>query len=165
MNAASRIAAHRNAPRRTATQRLPMKFTTLRSAPHRIAPRRPATQRLPTPGGSVTTRSKYGAKPQVIDGIRLASKAEAKRYGQLRQLEMAGAIRGIEMHPVYQIIIDGEPVKMRNGHIAKYTADFRYFEGEQRIIEEVKGYVVRDYPLRRAIIEHIYKVKIREVRA
>lgn len=114
---------------------------------------------------SVTTRSKYGAKPQVVDGHRFGSKAEAKRYGELRQLEMAGYIRGLELHPVYEISVDGRPVKMRNGHTAKYTADFRYFEGGERIVEEVKGAIVRDYPLRRAIIEHIYGVKIREVKA
>lgn len=42
---------------------------------------------------------------------------------------------------------------------------FLYFEGEKRVIEKVKGYVVRDYPLRRALVEHIYGAEIREVKA
>jgi len=113
----------------------------------------------------VAGRSKYGAKPTVVDGHRFGSLAEAKRAAVLKLRERAGEISGLEFHPVYEIVIDGRPVKMRNGHIARYTADSRYFEDGERIVEEVKGHIVRDYPLRRAIIEHIYGVKIREVRA
>jgi hypothetical protein len=110
-------------------------------------------------------RSKYGAVAQTVDGQRFASGAEAKRYAEMKILEKRGDIAALELHPVYQIVIDGAPVKMRNGHIAKYTADFRYLENGVRVVEEVKGYVVRDYPLRRALVEHIYHVQIREVRA
>jgi hypothetical protein len=110
-------------------------------------------------------RGKYGAVPMVVDGIKFPSTAQAKRYSELKLLARAGEIAELELEPVYQIVIDGAPVKMRNGHVARYTADFRYLEKGVRVVEEVKGYIVRDYPLRRAVIEHIYKIKIREVRA
>jgi hypothetical protein len=106
--------------------------------------------------------NKYGAKKTVIDGITFDSKKEARRYTELKLLERAGEIRGLKLKPVFPIVVNGRPVMMRNGHVAKYTADFQYFEGIKSVVEEVKGYVVRDYPLRRALVEHIYHVKIRE---
>ena len=39
-----------------------------------------------------TTQSKYHAVPTTIDNIRFASKAEARRYRELRLLEKAGEI-------------------------------------------------------------------------
>ena len=110
-------------------------------------------------------RSKYGAKPTVVDGHRFPSMGQARRYSELRLLEQAGQISNLELEPVYPIVINGEPVMMRNGQVARYTGDFRYFENGVRVVEEFKGFVVRDYPLRRALVEHIYGVKIREVRA
>lgn len=119
---------------------------------------------MPTTRARKQKRSnKYGAIKETVDGIVFDSRLEARRYGQLKLLERAGTIRGLRVHPVYPIIIDGEPVKMRNGHAAKYTADFSYFEGNESVTEDCKGFVVRDWPLRRAIIEAIYKITIREI--
>lgn len=108
--------------------------------------------------------SKYGAIKTTVDGIEFGSKKEANRYAQLRLFERGGLISGLELQPVFPITIDGRPVMMRNGQAARYTADFAYTEKGKRVVEEVKGYVVRDYPLRRALVEHIYGVKIIEIR-
>ena len=111
-------------------------------------------------------RSKYGAVKTTVDGITFDSKAEARRWLELRILLRAGEITNLEVHKTFPIVINGVPVKMNNGHVAKYTADFVYFDkAGKRIVEDVKGFVVRDFPLRRAIIEHIYNLKIVEVRA
>lgn len=71
---------------------------------------------------------KYGNVPTVVDGIRFDSKAEAKRYGELKLLERAGEIRDLTCHPSYPIA--GK---------ACYVADFAYIEGGRQIAEDVKG--------------------------
>lgn len=94
------------------------------------------------------------------DAIRcFASKAEYTRLCNLRLRERAGEIRNLEVQPEFPIKINGE-------EIGKYTADFRYFEGNACKIVEVKGY---DDPrhagyLRRRIVEALYRVKIEVVR-
>jgi len=107
--------------------------------------------------------NKYNAKKVVIEGHTFDSQKEGRRYNELRLLERAGEIRNLELKPVFPIVINGKKVKMKNGRVAKYTADFSYFEGEERVVEEVKGFRVRDYPLRCAVVEAIYNIKIREV--
>lgn len=108
--------------------------------------------------------SKYGAIKTTVDGIVFASKKEANRYAQLKLMERGGLISDLKLQPVFPIVIDGAPVMMRNGQPARYTADFAYTEKGKRIVEEIKGFVVRDYPLRRALVEHIYGVKIVEIK-
>jgi hypothetical protein len=41
--------------------------------------------------------SKYHAQPTVVDGIRFASKAEARRYGELMLLMKARVIWGLTL--------------------------------------------------------------------
>ena len=42
-------------------------------------------------------RHKYSARPTEVDGIRFDSKAEARRYTELRTLEKAGEISHLEL--------------------------------------------------------------------
>jgi len=108
-------------------------------------------------------RNKYGARKTVVDGITFDSAKEARRYMDLRILQAAGVISDLNLKERFDFVINGRTVKMRNGQAARYTCDFTYIENGVKIIEEVKGFKVRDYPLRRAIFEHLYGVKLREV--
>lgn len=102
-------------------------------------------------------RSKYGAVKTTVDGIEFHSKAEAKRYTELKLLQRGGYIRQLELQPVYQIVINQKPV-------CKVILDFRYFEGQERVVEDVKG---RDNPLsrlKRRLVEACYPgTKVRVV--
>ncbi len=102
-------------------------------------------------------RSKYGAKPVIIDGHRFASQAEARRYGELKLLEKGGYIRRLELQPVYRIAINGI-------HVCKVILDFRYYEnGVGWVDEDLKG---RDNPLsrlKRKLVEAQYGIKVRLV--
>jgi hypothetical protein len=110
-------------------------------------------------GGS-RRKNKYSAKAKAVDGIQFASKAEAIRYGQLRFLEMAKAIRDLELQPHFDYVVNGK--KIARG----YTADFKYFDiGTGKwIVEDVKGFAARDWPLRRdlfiALYGTIYQLKV-----
>ena len=101
--------------------------------------------------------SKYGAKPTTCAaGHTHASKAEAKRCDQLHLLERAGQISGLQQQPVFRFVINGRPIKMDNGHEAKLTADFSYVENGRKVVEDRKGFVVRDFPLRWALARTLW---------
>lgn len=93
--------------------------------------------------------SKYHAVKTVVDNITFASKAEARRYGELKLLEKAGYIRQLELQPVYEIKIDGKLV-------CKVIFDFRYWEGQVRTIEDVKGLDNPLSRLKRKLVEAMY---------
>lgn len=113
---------------------------------------------------------KYRAVPTEVDGIRFDSKREAAVYAQLRLRERAGEISGLELQPVFPLVIDGEPVRGlpakngRRGPPLSYTADFAYFDGQRRRVVDVKGMDTQLARFKRAIVQHIYKVEIEVVR-
>ena len=110
-------------------------------------------------------KSKYGAKLTVVDGITFASKREAIRYAILKQKERVGMISKLELQPRFPIVIDCSQVRYPNtNRPLSYVADFSYIENGARVIEDVKG---MDTPLskfKRAIVEHIYRIKIEIVK-
>lgn len=109
--------------------------------------------------------NKFNARRTKVDGIEFDSAKEARRYSELRLLERAGQIRGLELQPEFPIVIDGSPVKYASGRNAKYVGDFSYFEGTRRVVEDVKSPATATplYRLKRALVEHIYHVTISEV--
>lgn len=106
-------------------------------------------------------RSKYRAVPTVVDGIRFASKKEARRWQVLRLLEKAGEIIGLERQKKYNLCVNGYL-------IAIYISDFRYVpcnhrqEGEGWIVEDVKGFKTPEYKLKKKLMKAIYGIEIRE---
>ena len=53
--------------------------------------------------------------------------------------------------PSYWFIINGRQLKHQNGWRVGYKSDFEYIENGVAITEDVKGVIVRDWPLRRAV--------------
>jgi hypothetical protein len=102
--------------------------------------------------------TKYRAKPTTIDGIRFASKAEARRYQELKLLERAGEIHNLETHPKYTLSVN-------NQVICTYTADFRYEESGEVIVEDVKSRPTMTpvYRLKKKLMKAIYDIDIKEV--
>jgi len=47
-------------------------------------------------------------------------------------------------------------LKLGNGSTAGYKPDFTYSERGKLIAEDVKGMVVRDFPLRAALFRHLF---------
>ena len=95
---------------------------------------------------------KYRAvKAQCNAGHTHDSKREAVRCNELHDLQAAGAISDLIMHPQYWFIINGRQVKHANGRRVGYKSDFEYVENGIKVTEDVKGVIVRDWPLRRAI--------------
>lgn len=102
---------------------------------------------------------KFGAVPAIVDGIRFASRREARRYRQLRLLEAAGVIARLELQPEFRCEVNGRLV-------CKYFADFRYFDHDRDevVIEDVKGVRTDVYRLKKRLVEALYPgVEIEEI--
>lgn len=100
--------------------------------------------------------SKYRNVRTVVDGITFASKAEARRYQELKLLERAGKISGLKLQPRY-------PLNAEDGtKIATYVADFEYvseFNG-RTYTEDVKGVETAAFRLKSKLFEAQYGRKI-----
>lgn len=109
--------------------------------------------------GIITVKSlKYRAKKVKLDGYIFDSQAEAKHYWHtLKPMADREEITHLEVHPVIICEING--VK-----ICKYIADFRYFLGAKRVVEDVKGFRTDVYRLKKKIVEALYPgTKILEI--
>lgn len=89
---------------------------------------------------SALKENKYKNVRQTVDGIKFDSTIEAKRYKQLKNLQIAGLIKNLRVHPRYPIA---------DGII--YEADFDYEDVERRIplvVEDVKGMRTKEYKIK-----------------
>ena len=99
--------------------------------------------------------SKYGAVKTTVNGIKFASKREAKRYGELRLLERACEIKNLALQVRYPLIING--VK-----ICTYIADFTYTENGFEIVEDSKGFRTATYRFKAKLMKACLGITIRE---
>jgi hypothetical protein len=100
---------------------------------------------------------KYRAvKAQCNAGHTHDSKREAIRCNELHAMEAAGEISDLMIHPQYWFVINGRQLKHPNGRRVGYKSDFEYVENGMLVTEDVKGVVVRDWPLRRAVFKALY---------
>lgn len=131
--------------------------------------------RARNPGGSstfptATSRSsgrKFGNEPELVDGHRFDSQAEANRYRDLKLLAQAGEIEALELQPRFALVVGERPVLIKskgfpNGRRASYRADFRYLDKRtgRVVVEDVKGHDTSESRLRRALVEAIYGVEV-----
>jgi hypothetical protein len=115
----------------------------------------------------MATRSKYGAQPTMVDGIRFASKKEARRYGELRLLEKAGELHNLRVQPSFDLCV---PVDDDVQKVGTYRADFDYCVCDidpcvfdAIVVEDVKGVRTPVYRLKKRMVEAMYGIEIREV--
>lgn len=93
-------------------------------------------------------RSKYNVSKIAIEGIVYDSHAEANRHRDLLLLEKAGNIEALHYHGIRFSL-----GKSDKGRLISYTPDFVYIEDGKLIAEEIKGYRVRDFPVRAAVFK------------
>jgi hypothetical protein len=109
-------------------------------------------------------RHKYNAKPSRVDGKGFDSQMEMLRYCYLIQVEMAGMLRDLEIHPHFRLYADGGGADAVE--VGTYEADFAYNDPEAgRIVEDVKGGRLPLYILKRNLFLANYPTLVfREVR-
>ena len=111
----------------------------------------------------VVRYNKYGAKKVTIDGIRFDSKMEAKRYGELRLMAVAGKIAMLKVHPVFFITVE-------NISVCKVILDFQYYAPTtlrnygNPVYEDVKGKDNALSRLKRKLVEAQYGIKVSVVK-
>ena len=101
--------------------------------------------------------SKYRNVRTVVDGIKFASKREAKRYSELRLLEQARKISGLCCQTRYELSVGKYP-------ICVYVADFTYIENDRLVVEDVKGVKTAVYRIKKKLMKACYGIEIREIK-
>ena len=102
-------------------------------------------------------RSKYGAIRTVVDNITFDSKAEARRYGELKWMEKVGDVSEIIVHPHFSISVNGILICM-------VELDFQYLAKDKRTFEDVKGRDNALSRLKRKLVEAQYGIKVKLIR-
>jgi hypothetical protein len=101
--------------------------------------------------------SKYRNKPVTVDGIRFASKREAKRWGELRLFERNRDLMDLQRQVRFRLVVNGI-------HIADYVADFTYRLGlgKDPCVEDCKGFRTREYKIKKRLMKACYGIDILE---
>jgi hypothetical protein len=115
------------------------------------------------------SRSKFRNVRTEVDGISFASKAEAKRYQELKLLEKAGEIMDLRLQPRYD-------VHFGDHKICTYVGDFEYYRklsekieaGQaiskwQYVLEDVKGMATQTYRLKKKLMKACHGIEIQEI--
>lgn len=98
-------------------------------------------------------KHKFKAKPTELDGIKFASKKEAKRYRDLKTLQELGEIL---------FFLRQVPFHLQAG--VKYVCDFLVFWTNGEVtIEDVKGIKTDMYIVKKKMVEATYPVTITEI--
>ena len=101
------------------------------------------------------TYNKYHAKKTTVDGITFDSKKEADRFFQLKLLEKAKEITGLQLQVKFLIV----PKKGNYKRERFYITDFVYNEKGKQVIEDVKSPITKKnpvYSLKKAIVLALY---------
>lgn len=112
-------------------------------------------------------RSKFGAVRTEVDGVTFASKAEARRYSELKLLEKAKRIRDLTLQPRFPL----EVIRaMETVVIGEYIGDFAYEEWIEEtsrfrgVVEDVKGFKTPLYRWKKKHVEAQYGITVVEIR-
>lgn len=100
-------------------------------------------------------QSKYKNKKTQIDMYVFDSAKEAKRYKELKLLELAGEISNLELQPHF-LLQDSFKKNGRTYRKIEYIADFKYIENGRTIVEDVKGLQTDVFKLKHKLFEKIY---------
>lgn len=102
---------------------------------------------------------KYHNIPTEINGIRFASRKEARCYASFKLLESAGAISNLQVQVPFSIEVNGV-------FICKYIADMVYKENGKTIVVDVKGgnaTKTRLYLLKKKLMKAVHNIEITEI--
>lgn len=100
---------------------------------------------------------KYNAKKTTVDGITFDSKAEARRYGELKLLQRADEISHLKLQPEFLLLPSVTLPSGKKQRAIKYRADFSYVEDGRRVIEDVKGMETAAFKLKAKLFHYRYR--------
>lgn len=118
---------------------------------------------------------KYGNKKIIRDGMTFDSAKEYRRYCELKLLERAGEITGLQMQVKFILIpsqrepdIIGVRGGTKKGKLIEkecaYYADFVYIDKNGlRVVEDTKGMRTTEYIIKRKLMLYVHGIRIREL--
>jgi hypothetical protein len=105
-------------------------------------------------------RNKFGAKSYTdADGTFHASRAEGRRWHELKLMHRAGRITNLIHQPCFDLTVNGVL-------IARYRADAEYIDAEgKRVIEDVKSKptMTATYRIKRKLMAALHGITITEI--
>ena len=108
-----------------------------------------------------TSSSKYHNKKCISDGHNFASKAEMRRYEELKLLVRAKEISNLELQPKFLL---QDSFRMEDGKLIRklhYVGDFMYTEKDGKVIvEDVKGIETDHYKIKKKLF--LYKITVQK---
>lgn len=110
--------------------------------------------------------NKYNARKVEVDGYKFDSLKEAAHYtSYLRPLLNAGVITELQIHPRYDLRVNGEELRYcKSNRKINYTPDFEYLENGERKVIDVKGMDTRVSKIKRALFRVSEGVEVQVVR-
>jgi len=117
----------------------------------------------------MASRSKYGNRKITYNGETYDSVKEYRRHDELKLLQRAGKISGLERQVRFELIPsqkdpDTKKVLLRG---VNYVADFVYVKDGERIVEDVKGFkgggAYAVFTLKKKLMLYIHGILIDEV--
>jgi hypothetical protein len=103
-------------------------------------------------------RSKYKNIKVEFNGRVYDSIKEANHAFYLQKLEEQGQIKNLE----YQVRFPLIPKQFGEREVA-YFADFTFFRDGKLIVQDVKGFITREYKRKRRLMKHIHGITIEEL--
>lgn len=114
-----------------------------------------------------SARNKYRNRKITFDGEIFDSIKEYRRFCELRLLERAGAITGLERQKSFTLIpaqyadVNGKRKCVERA--CNYVADFVYWQDGKMIVEDTKGVKTKEYIIKRKLMLYLHNIIIREV--
>lgn len=106
--------------------------------------------------------NKYGNKKTYIDGLKFDSRKEAARWMDLKMLENAGKIHGLQRQVKYELIPAHRKHDGKLERAVNYVADFVYEQYGMTVVEDSKGLRTKEYVIKRKLMLDRYGIEIKE---
>ena len=108
--------------------------------------------------------SKFHNRRVTVDGITFDSMGEAGWWGNLRLLERAGEITGLERQVAFTLVEGEEGPDGGKLRPVKYVADFVFTDRDgKRHVQDFKGVRTAVYKLKKRLMWHVHGISIEEV--
>lgn len=118
--------------------------------------------------------NKYYSRKVIVNGVTFDSRKEYRRYQELLLLERAGKITDLQRQVEFVLIpAQREPdtIGVRGGvkkgkvieQKCSYIADFVYMENGKKVVEDTKGFLTKDYKIKRKMMLYFHGIRIKEI--
>lgn len=117
----------------------------------------------------MTSRSKYNNRKITYNGETYDSVKEYRRHDELKLLQKAGKISGLERQKKFELLPSQKDPKTKKTLLRgiSYVADFVYQQDGKQVVEDVKGYrgggAYAVFTIKKKLMLHFHGILIKEV--